>query len=73
MTTRRAIRVVLWILLAVFVALAILVAVVLIVPAPAERWLQARMMLALREHYQANVQLQNLHVTLVPTLQSYWR
>lgn len=70
MTTRRAIRVVLWILLAVLVAIAVLVAVVLIVPAPAERWLQQRMMLALREHYQANVQLQNLQVSLIPTLQA---
>jgi hypothetical protein len=38
----------------------------LTIPAPLERWLQARMLLALHEHYQADVQLQNLHVTLIP-------
>ncbi len=38
----------------------------LTVPPPLERWLQARVLLALREHYQADVQLQNLRVTLIP-------
>src|SRR5580698_2660962 len=38
----------------------------LTVPAPIERWLQGRILLALREHYQSDVQLQNLRVTLIP-------
>ena len=40
----------------------------LTVPPPLEHWLQARMLLALREHYQTDVQLQNLRVTLIPTV-----
>lgn len=38
----------------------------LTVPAPIEIWLQNRILLALREHYQSDVQLQNLRVTLIP-------
>ncbi len=38
----------------------------LTIPPPLERWLQGRMLLALREHYQTDVQLENLHVTLIP-------
>ena len=53
-------------MLAVVVVLAIAAGVVLTVPAPAERWLQGRMLLALREHYQADVRLENLHLTLIP-------
>lgn len=40
----------------------------LTIPAPLERWLQGRMLLALQEHYQADVQLQNLHITLIPAV-----
>ncbi len=36
------------------------------VPAPVERWLQVRVILALQQHYHRNVQLQNLHVSVVP-------
>ncbi len=36
------------------------------VPAPLERWLQAKVLLALQQHYQRDVQLQNLHVSVVP-------
>ena len=38
----------------------------LTVPAPLERWLQARVLLALRQHYQTRRQMENLHVTLLP-------
>jgi len=67
MAARRTIRILLWSLLGIVVVVAIAAGVLLIVPAPAERWLQGRILLALREHYQADVQLQNLHVTLVPS------
>ena len=40
--------------------------VLLSVPAPMEGWLQARVVLALQQHYQRDVQLKNLRVTLVP-------
>jgi hypothetical protein len=40
--------------------------VLLSVPAPMERWLQARVLLALQQHYQRDVQLKNLRVTLIP-------
>src|ERR1700685_2075833 len=38
----------------------------LTVPPPLEHWLQSRVLLALHEHYQSDVQLQNLRVTLIP-------
>ena len=53
-------------LLALVVAVAIGFVYLLTIPAPVERWLQGRILLALRQHYQSNVQLENLHVTLVP-------
>ena len=62
----RKTKIFLWTLLAVVVVLAIAVVSLLTVPPPLERWLQARMLQALHEHYQADVQLENLHVTLIP-------
>jgi hypothetical protein len=56
----------LWSLLAVGVVVAVACVYLLTVPAPLERWLQGRMLLALQQHYQADVQLENLHVTLIP-------
>lgn len=70
MPIRRRTRILLWTALAVLVVGAIgfvaLTVALINVPAPVERWLQGHIQLALREHYQANVQLQNLHVTLIP-------
>jgi hypothetical protein len=59
-------RILLWTLLALLLAGAIGFVVLLTVPAPIERWLQGRILVALRQHYQSNVQLENLHVTLIP-------
>jgi hypothetical protein len=66
MTTRLRGRVLLFTLLALVVAVAIGLVYLLTVPAPIERWLQGRILLALRQHYQSDVQLENLHVTLIP-------
>ncbi len=66
MPIRRRVRILLWALLAVTVACAIGLIALLTVPAPLERYLEARILIALRQHYQADVQLQNLHVTLIP-------
>jgi len=57
MTTRLRGRVLLFTLLALVVAVAIGLAYLLTVPAPVERWLQGRILLALRQHYQSDVQL----------------
>jgi uncharacterized protein involved in outer membrane biogenesis len=65
MPLRRKSKLPLW-----FTAIGIVIGVaflaLLSVPAPIEHWLQARVLLALQQHYQRNVQLQNLHVTLIP-------
>ena len=66
MPTRRRTRILLWITLVVVVCGAIAAVILLTVPAPVERWLQGRILTALRQHYQADVQLQNLHITLIP-------
>lgn len=58
----------LWTVIALLVLAIAAVIALLTVPAPVERWLQARVLLALREHYGANVQLENLHVRLIPAL-----
>ena len=56
----------LWVLLAAAVVGVAGFVYLLTIPAPLERWLQGRMLLALREHYQSEVQLDNLRVTLIP-------
>jgi len=66
MSTRRRIRIAVWAILAIVAAGALAALALLTVPASLERYLQGRMLIALRQHYQADVQLQNLHVTLMP-------
>ncbi len=56
----------LWSLVALVAVLGLASIALLSVPAPLERWLQARVLLALKQHYQRDVQLENLRVTLVP-------
>ena len=68
-TRHRKIRVILW-LLALLVAGTIGFVYLLTVPAPLEGWLQERVLLALREHYRSDVQLQNLRVTLIPSFRA---
>ncbi|HZP24689.1 MAG TPA: AsmA-like C-terminal region-containing protein [Terriglobales bacterium] len=68
MGIRRFIRVLLWIVLGVVLAGAIAFVVVIAYPAPLERWLQDRVVLALREHYGSEVTLQNLQLTVRPLL-----
>ncbi len=63
-------RVLIWILLAIAAVVAVAVVALLTVPPPLERWLQARVILALREHYQTEIHLKNLHVTLIPEFQA---
>lgn len=66
MRAPRGIRILLWTVLVIVLAGGAGIAVLLTVPAPLERWLQGRILLALRQHYRADVQLQNLQVTLIP-------
>ncbi len=70
MPRRRRTKILLWTSLAVVIVGAIGFIALLTVPAPIERWLQARILLALREHYQSDVQLQNLRVTLIPEFEA---
>lgn len=70
MATRRKILILTGSLLAAFVVGGLLVLYLLTIPAPLESWLQDRIVLALREHYQSNVQLQNLHATLIPEFEA---
>ena len=66
MPLRRKSKLLLWSVAAICVLTGIAFFALLTVPAPVERWLQDRVVLALQQHYQRDVQLQNLHVTLVP-------
>jgi uncharacterized protein involved in outer membrane biogenesis len=66
MPLRRTTKLVTWLLAIILVIAGIAFLALLSVPAPMERWLQARVLLALQEHYQRDVQLKNLRVTLVP-------
>jgi hypothetical protein len=66
MPLRRTSKWLLWSLTTIVVIAGIGFLALLSVPAPIERWLQARILLALQQYYQRDVQLQNLHVTLVP-------
>ncbi len=66
MPLRRKSKLLLWSLGTICVLAGIALFALLTVPAPVERWLQDRVILALQQHYQRDVQLQNLHVTLVP-------
>ena len=60
-------RFLLW-LLTLVVAAATLFVLVILFPAPLERWLQDRVVLALREHYGAEVMLQNLQIKVAPVI-----
>ncbi len=62
--------IVLWILLAILLLGAAGFVFLLTIPPPLERWLQGRIQLALREHYRSEVQLQNLHATLIPSFEA---
>ena len=66
MAFRRSTKFAVWFVSAVVVLAGIACIVLLTVPAPIERWLQARVTLALQEHYHRDVRLENLHVTLIP-------
>jgi hypothetical protein len=66
MPRHRKSKLLLWLLPTIVLIAGIALVGLLTVPAPIERWLQDRVLLALRQHYQRDVQLQNLHVTLVP-------
>jgi hypothetical protein len=70
MPDRQRGRVLLWTLVGLVLASCIAFVVLLTVPAPIERWLQARVLLALRQHYQSDVKLENLHVTLIPAFRA---
>ncbi len=63
-------RVLLWTLVGLVLAACVGFIVLLTVPAPIERWMQARILLALRQHYQSDVKLENLHVTLIPAFRA---
>ncbi len=66
MPTRHTVRNLIWTALAFLAVVSIVLIYLLTVPAPLERYLQGRMLLALRQHYNADVQIENLHVTLLP-------
>ncbi len=68
MSLSRPSRYLLWTVLGLFLACAIALVVVLAFPAPLERWLEARVVLALREHYQSDVTLENLHIKVSPVV-----
>jgi hypothetical protein len=66
MPFRRRSSILLWSLTTILLLTAVVFLVLLSVPAPVEHWLQTRVLLALQQHYQRDVQLENLHVSLVP-------
>lgn len=68
MPIRQRTKILLGVLLLIIIVFGAAFIYLLTVPPPLEHWLQARMLLALREHYQTDVQLQNLRVTLIPTV-----
>ncbi len=62
------IRVLLWLVVTLIVAAATVFVLVIVYPAPLERWLQDRVVLALRQHYGAEVTLQNLKIRVAPVI-----
>ncbi len=66
MHLRRSVRYVVWSLAVVLVVLGVASIALFSVPTPLEHWLQARVLQALQQHYQREVRLENLRVTLVP-------
>lgn len=65
-TVQRIIKVSLWFLAAIVLLLGALAIALIYVPSPVERWLQDRVLLALRQKYGPNIQLRNLQVQVVP-------
>lgn len=65
-TTRRVVKLFLWLLAAIALLLGIVSIALIYVPSPVERWLQDRVLLALRQRYGPNIQLNNLQVQVVP-------
>ena len=57
-------KVLLWIVLGIVLACAIVFIVLITFPAPLERWLEGRVVAALREHYQSDVTVENLHIKI---------
>ena len=70
MGIRCFLRVLLWVVAGIVLAGAIAFVVVIAYPAPLERWLQDRIVLALSEHYGSNVTLQNLQITVGPIIRA---
>jgi len=70
MPLRRTTRILLWLALAFVVVMAVVFVALINVPTPVETWLQQRVLLALREHYQADVRIENLQVSLVPVFRA---
>jgi len=66
MRVPRILRVFLWFIAALLVLLGIASLALIYVPAPVERWLQGRVLLALQQRYGPDIQLNNLHVQIVP-------
>ena len=66
MKVPRIVRVFLWFIAALLVLLCVASLALIYVPAPVERWLQDRVLVALRQRYGPDIQLKNLHVQIVP-------
>ena len=65
-TFQRTVRIFVWFLTAILLLLGLVSVALIYVPPPVERWMQERVLLALRQRYGPNIQLQNLHVQIVP-------
>ncbi len=70
MPLRRPIRVLLWSVVAFVVVVLIATVSLLTVPPPLERRLQSKVIDALQQHYQRDVHLQNLKITLLPEFEA---
>ncbi len=70
MPLRRTTRVLLWLAIAFLLIVTAGFLALINVPAPVESWLQQRALLALREHYKADVRLENLEISLVPVFRA---
>lgn len=68
MRISHVIRFLLWLLVTLMVAGASLFVLVIVFPAPLERWLQDRVVLALRQHYGAEVTLENLQIKVASVI-----
>ena len=66
MRVPRILRVFLWFIAALLVLMGIASLALIYVPAPVERWLQDRVLVALQQRYGPEIRLQNLQVQIVP-------